>query len=96
MAKEDWLIVSKQRAIELGYEPHEDPDAFGGEIFIKNGFKWIHDITLLKQSLSIQTDEELESFGYHVDDYYKHNSPGAFLAIKAKLEWEEIMDDYWS
>ena len=39
IAKADWLIASKQRAIELGYEPIEAPEAFGGEVFIKNGFK---------------------------------------------------------
>lgn len=50
MAKIDWLFASKQRAIELGYEPIEAPEAFGGEVFIKNGFKWIHDISFLKQS----------------------------------------------
>ena len=36
MAKIDWLIASKQRAIELGYEPIEAPEAFGGEVFIKS------------------------------------------------------------
>lgn len=96
MSKEDWLVASKQRAIDLGYEPIEDPEAFGGEVFIKNGFKWIHNISFLKQRLTVQTDEELENLGYHVDDYYNHNSPdGEFLAIKAKREWDQIMDDYW-
>ncbi|WP_151795998.1 hypothetical protein [Acinetobacter soli] len=97
MSKENWLIASKQRAIELGYEPIEDPEAFGGEVFIKNGFKWIHDISLLKQSLNVQTDEALENLGYHVGDYYDYNSPkNKFLEIKAKREWENIMNDYWS
>ena len=96
MAKEDWLIISKQRAIELGYEPIEASEAFGGEVFIKNGFKWIHDISFLKQSLNVQTDKALENLGYNVDDYYDYNSTnGEFLNIKAKREWDQIMDDYW-
>lgn len=61
-----------------------------------NGFKWVHNISFLKQRLTVQTDEELENLGYHVDDYYNYNSPdGEFLAIKAKREWDQIMDDYW-
>lgn len=96
MAKIDWLIASKLRAIELGYEPIEAPEAFGGEVFIKNGFKWIHDISFLKQSLNVQTDKALENLGYNVDDYYDYNSTnGEFLNIKAKREWGQIMDDYW-
>lgn len=29
----EWLEVSKQRAVENGYEPFEDPEAYGGGSF---------------------------------------------------------------
>ena len=32
----EWLELSKQRAIENGYEPFEDPEAYGGEVFVKD------------------------------------------------------------
>ncbi len=97
MSNEDWLTKSKQRAIEHGYEPVEDLEAFGGEVFMKNGYKWIHNITFLKYRLDVQNDQELENLGYHVGDYYDYNSPdNEFLAIKAKREWENIMNDYWN
>lgn len=44
----------------------------------------------------LTTDKALENLGYNVDDYYDYNSPnGEFLDIKAKREWDQIMDDYW-
>ena len=45
--KKDWLFISQQRAIEQGYIAKKDPEAFGGKVYIKNGFKWVHSINLL-------------------------------------------------
>lgn len=70
----EWLEVSKQRAVQNGYEPFEDPEAYGGEVFVKEDRKWIHSIGRLKYKLGVAADEELESLGYSVSDYYLYNS----------------------
>lgn len=70
----EWLEVSKQRAVENGYEPFEDPDAYGGEVFVKDDRKWIHSIDRLKSKLGVMTDDELEGLGYSVADYHRFNS----------------------
>ena len=59
----EWLELSKQRAIENGYEPFEDPEAYGGEVFVKDDRKWIHSIGRLKHKLGVVTDVELEALG---------------------------------
>lgn len=70
----EWLELSKQRAIENGYEPFEDPEAYGGEVFVKNDQKWIHSISRLKHKLGVASDSELEALGYSVVDYNRYNS----------------------
>ncbi len=70
----EWLEVSKQRAVENGYEPFEDPEAYGGEVFVKDDRKWIHSIGRLKSKLGVMTDDELEGLGYSVADYHRYNS----------------------
>jgi hypothetical protein len=70
----EWLELSKQRAVENGYEPFEDSEAYGGEVFVKEDRKWIHSIGLLKHKLGVLTEGELESLGYSVTDYYRYNS----------------------
>lgn len=70
----EWLELSKQRAVENGYEPFEDPEAYGGEVFVKEDRKWIHSIGHLKHKLGVVSDDELVALGYSVDDYYRFNS----------------------
>lgn len=70
----EWPEISKQRAVENGYEPFEDPEAYGGEVFVKDDHKWIHSIDRLKHKLGVVTDDELEALGYSVADYNRFNS----------------------
>ena len=95
--KMDWLYISQQRAIEQGYIAQKDPEAFGGKVYIKNGFKWVHSINLLKFSLNLEDDSDLVELGYNVKDYYLFNSdePAEFV-IQAKYEMLQIFDDNFS
>ena len=95
--KKDWLFISQQRAIEQGYIAKKDPEAFGGKVYIKNGFKWVHSINLLKFSLNLEDDSDLVELGYNVKDYYLFNSdePAEFV-IQAKYEMLQIFDDNFS
>lgn len=89
-----WLSISKQRAIENGYEPFEDPEAYGGEVFIKNDIKWIHSIDRLKAKLGVETDEELEHLGYSTKDYYRFNSDEEeYAPVRVRLEMLDIFGD---
>lgn len=92
--KMDWLYISQQRAIEQGYIAQKDPEAFGGKVYIKNGFKWVHSINLLKFSLNLEDDSDLVELGYNIKDYYLFNSdePAEFV-IQAKYEMLQIFDD---
>ncbi|MBU3847669.1 MAG: hypothetical protein H9855_12005 [Candidatus Acinetobacter avistercoris] len=96
----EWLELSKQRAVVNGYEPFEDPEAYGGEVFVKDDRKWIHSIGRLKHKLGVVTDAELESLGYSVDDYHRFNSDerefsrkNVMNSISANEEMLEIFGD---
>ncbi|MDQ1209789.1 hypothetical protein QE380_002712 [Acinetobacter baylyi] len=92
----EWLEISKQRAVENGYEPFEDPEAYGGEVFVKDDCKWIHSIGRLKHKLGVVTDDELEALGYSVVDYNRFNSDEKELSRKILMESisanEEILE----
>lgn len=94
---ESWISISKRRAIEHGYIAQNAPDAFSGKVYIKNGLKWIHSITLLKSRLNLEDDSDLVGLDYNVKDYYLYNSdePTEF-AIQAKYEMLQIFDDDFS
>lgn len=82
----EWLEVSKQRAVENGYEPFEDTEAYGGEVFVKDDRKWIHSIGRLKHKLGVVTDDELEALGYSVVDYNRFNSDEKELSRKILMD----------
>lgn len=92
----EWLEVSKQRAVENGYEPFEDTEAYGGEVFVKDDRKWIHSIGRLKHKLGVVTDDELEALGYSVVDYNRFNSDEKELSRKILMDSisanEEILE----
>ena len=81
----EWLELSKKRAMENGYEPFEDPDAYGGEVFVKDDRKWIHSIGRLKHKLGVVTDSELDALGYSVADYNLFNSDEKEFSLKVAL-----------
>ena len=82
----EWLELSKQRAIENGYEPFEDPEAYGGEVFVKDDRKWIHSIGRLKHKLGVVTEGELEALGYSVADYNRFNSDEKEFSLKVVMD----------
>jgi len=82
----EWLEVSKQRAVENGYEPFEGPEAYDGEVFVKEDRKWIHSIGRLKHKLGVVTDDELEALGYSISDYYRYNSDEREFSRKVVME----------
>jgi len=59
-------------AKSLGFEEINDSDAYKGRYFIKEGVKWIHDISSLKRRLGTESERELISLGYDVASYYKY------------------------
>ncbi len=60
--------TSVELALHLGYEEIDEPQAFKGRYFIKNGKKWIHDIEALMSHLGISQLSELEYLGYDLDN----------------------------
>lgn len=59
------------KAVCLGYEEVDDPNAFGGKFFIKDGKIWIHKDALVK-AFPVSSIRELEEYGYNVEDYYEY------------------------
>lgn len=59
-------------AFHLGYARVEDKRAYGGAYYIKDGKKWIFNATELMRSLQLSNIEELEAYGYAVQDYLIH------------------------
>lgn len=64
---------SENVAISQGYKEVEDASAYNGRYFIKNGLKWIHNISALKKMLRIYADEDLIAMGYDAQAYYQYN-----------------------
>lgn len=65
------MAEQKQLASNLGYEEVPDQDAYTGAYFIKNGKKWIFNITGLKKTLNVTSDDELRAQDYDVDMYFE-------------------------
>lgn len=61
------------KAVDYGFKKVEDPSAYGGCYFIKNGLKWIFDIAALMSRLGYNTEEQLVQRGYDVKTYYHVN-----------------------
>ena len=61
---------SEQRAYDNGFKAVYDDSAYNGRYFIKDGKKWIHNISALKASLGLKRDSELVLEGYDVVTYY--------------------------
>lgn len=61
---------SEKKALGNGFEVVYDEDAYNGRYFMKEGKKWIHNITALKGQLNINNDYQLTRMGYDVDAFY--------------------------
>ncbi|MEO4184607.1 hypothetical protein ABH305_01940 [Acinetobacter pittii] len=70
--------VSVAKAIQLGYKPVKDPQAWGGKCFQKKLghkiVKWIlfHPVLLLNK-LKLHYEAELIKLGYNIEDFYNHH-----------------------
>lgn len=60
---------SEQKAIRNGFKEVADDKAYNGRYFIKDGLKWIHNISSLKKMLHVSNDEQLFNMGYDVYTY---------------------------
>lgn len=61
---------SEQLALNNGFQVVLDGDAYNGRYFIKDGKKWIHNLSALKRQMGTYRDNEVESMGYDVAAYY--------------------------
>lgn len=82
--------TSVELALHLGYDEVQDPQAFKGRYFIKDGKKWIHDIEALMHHLGISQYSELEDLGYDLDNYHSYKD---FSNEMAKQEMQSIYQD---
>ena len=64
---------SEQRAYDNGFKAVYDDSAYNGRYFIKDGKKWIHNISALKAQLCVNSDKALILKGYDVNTYYACN-----------------------
>lgn len=62
---------SEQLALNNGFSVVLDASAYNGRYFIKDGKKWIHNISALKSQFSITDNFKLEQMGYDVDAYFE-------------------------
>lgn len=62
---------SEQLALHNGFQVVLDEDAYNGRYFIKDGKKWIHNISALKRQFGITDNSKLEQMGYAVDAYFE-------------------------
>jgi len=67
--------TSADKAIKLGYKKIDDPNAYNGCYYIKNGKKWIFNISALKRRLDITKDSDLANHGYDVEAYWEQINP---------------------
>ena len=77
---------SVELALHLGYEEIQDPQAFKGRYFIKDGKKWIHDIEALMRHLGVSQFSDLESLGYDLNNK-------DYLNEMARQEMQSIYND---
>ncbi|EAA8738574.1 TPA: hypothetical protein ACS54F_001669 [Salmonella enterica] len=69
-------------ALRMGYKECPDENAYGDAYYIKDGLKWIFNITGLKKRLGVYSDDDLRKQNYDVDTYYR-----------VENQQEEIADD---
>ncbi|MDD3834377.1 MAG: hypothetical protein PHS42_02785 [Sulfurimonas sp.] len=62
---------SEQLALNNGFKVVLDASAYNGRYFIKDGRKWIHNISALKRQFCITDNSKLEQMGYHIDAYFE-------------------------
>lgn len=62
---------SEYLALKNGFQVVLDENAYNGRYFIKDGKKWIHNISALKSQLRIYDDYGVEKMGYDVAVYYQ-------------------------
>lgn len=62
--------ISEQLALNNGFEMILDDDAYNGRYFIRDGKKWIHNISALKKQLRTYDNRVLEQHGYDVEAYF--------------------------
>lgn len=62
---------SEYLALKNGFQVVLDENAYNGRYFIKDGKKWIHNISALKSQLRMHDDHEVEKMGYDVAAYYQ-------------------------
>jgi len=65
---------SEQLALNNGFEEVSDEKAYNGRYFIKDGRKWIHNISGLKRQLGICDNSKLEELDYDVNMYFLTHS----------------------
>ena len=62
---------SEQLALNNGFKVVLDEGAYNGRYFIKDGKKWIHNISALKKQFAITDNSKLVQLGYDVDTYFE-------------------------
>ena len=61
---------SEKRALANGFEEVADSKAYNGRYFIKNSLLWIHNISALKRTLGVSSNDELFRAGYDLEAYF--------------------------
>ncbi len=67
------MLVSMAVMLHCGWAIKNAPDenAYGDAYYIKDGLKWIFNITGLKKRLGVYSDDDLRKQNYDVDTYYQ-------------------------
>jgi hypothetical protein len=99
--------LSVAKAISLGYEPKEDPNAWGGKCYQKKVgnkvVKWIlfHPDYLLEK-LNLTQESQLVKLGYSIEDFYNHHPERVdmqnddILADIARLDYEDDQKQHFA
>lgn len=61
--------TSEFKALALGYQKVTDTRAYGGVYYLKDGKRWIFNLTALGRALGISTPQEFAAAGYAIDDF---------------------------
>ncbi|KHO16606.1 hypothetical protein NT90_04545 [Acinetobacter baumannii] len=92
--------LSVAKAISLGYEPKEDPNAWGGKCYQKKVgnkvVKWIlFHPTFLLEKLNLTHEAQLVKLGYNIEDFDNHHPDMVEMrnddirAELVRLDWED-------